>query len=95
MLDLALLFKLIGSDCYGYRTFRPQLPGISRWSLPFWLAVTTVIGTTLWLVHDLGAPRLERDLLSAPEPNPTIAPSPGSWLRGRPSVPACAIRPPC
>jgi serine/threonine-protein kinase len=135
VLDLALLLKLIGSDCYWYRTFRPQLPGISRWqidslrelrnrvahndggdplfsrpalllpylhtmeqllqvvgsdqigvvsrlraglqrrrrrlmgeiamgrsrwSLPFWLGVTTVIGTFLWLADYLGAPRLER-----------------------------------
>jgi serine/threonine-protein kinase len=33
VLDLALLLKLIGSDCYWYRTFRPQLPGISRWQI--------------------------------------------------------------
>jgi ABC-type phosphate/phosphonate transport system substrate-binding protein len=32
-LDLALLLKLIGSDCYWYRTFRPRLPGISRWQI--------------------------------------------------------------
>jgi hypothetical protein len=32
-LDLALLLKLIGSDCYWYRTFRPRLPGISRWQV--------------------------------------------------------------
>jgi len=33
VLDLALLLKLIGSDCYWYRTFRPRLPGISRWQI--------------------------------------------------------------
>jgi serine/threonine-protein kinase len=33
VLDLALVLKLIGSDCYWYRTFRPQLPGISRWQI--------------------------------------------------------------
>lgn len=31
--DLALLLKLIGSDCYWYRSFRPRLPGISRWQI--------------------------------------------------------------
>ena len=33
VLDLALLLKLIGSDCYWYRIFRPRLPGISRWQI--------------------------------------------------------------
>ena len=33
VLDLALLLKLIGSDCYWYRTFRPRLAGISRWQI--------------------------------------------------------------
>lgn len=33
VLDLALLLKLIGSDCYWYRVFRPRLPGISRWQI--------------------------------------------------------------
>ena len=33
VLDLALLLKLIGSDCYWYRTFRPRLSGISRWQI--------------------------------------------------------------
>ncbi len=33
VLDLALVLKLIGSDCYWYRTCRPQLPGISRWQI--------------------------------------------------------------
>lgn len=33
VLDLALLLKLIGSDCYWYRTFRPHLPGLSRWQI--------------------------------------------------------------
>ncbi len=33
VLDLALLLKLIGSDCYWYRTFSPRLPGISRWQI--------------------------------------------------------------
>lgn len=33
VLDLALLLKLIGADCYWYRTFRPRLPGISRWQI--------------------------------------------------------------
>ncbi len=33
VLDLALVLKLIGSDCYWYRTFRPKLPGISRWQI--------------------------------------------------------------
>lgn len=33
VLDLALLLKLIGSDSYWYRTFRQQLPGISRWQI--------------------------------------------------------------
>ena len=33
VLDLALLLKLIGSDCYWYRTFRQRLPGISRWQI--------------------------------------------------------------
>jgi hypothetical protein len=28
-----LLLKLIGSDCYWYRTFRPHLPGVSRWQI--------------------------------------------------------------
>ena len=32
-LDLALLLKLIGSDCYWYRTFAPRLSGISRWQI--------------------------------------------------------------
>ena len=32
-LDLALLLKLIGSDCYWYRTFSPVLSGISRWQI--------------------------------------------------------------
>ena len=32
-LDLALLLKLIGSDSYWYRTFRPKLPGICRWQI--------------------------------------------------------------
>lgn len=134
-LDLALLLKLIGSDCYWYRTFRPQLPGISRWqvdslrelrnrlahndgadplftrpslllpylntmelllqevgsdqcgvisrlraglqrrqrqvfrdiamgrsrwSFPFWLAVTTVMGGGLWLADYLGSPHVNR-----------------------------------
>ena len=133
-LDLALLLKLIGSDCYWYRTFSPRLPGISRWqidslrelrnraahndgadplfsrpslllpylttmeqllqvvgsdeiaaitrlraglqrrrlqqireialgrsrwSFPFWLAVTTVMGASVWLVDYLGSPRVE------------------------------------
>lgn len=135
MLDLALLLKLIGSDCYWYRTFRPRLAGISRWqidslrdlrnrvahndgsdplftgpalllpylttmeqllqvvgseqadaiarlrttlqqrrrqriralalgrsrwSVPFWLAIGTVVGAGIWLVDYLGAPRVER-----------------------------------
>lgn len=138
VLDLALLLKLIGSDCYWYRTFRPQLPGISRWqidslrelrnrvahhdggdplfsrpalllpylntmeqllqvvgseraagiarlrlalqrrrrqqlrlialgrsrwSLPFWLAIATAAGATVWLVDYLAAPKLERPTL--------------------------------
>ena len=33
VLDLALLLKLIGSDSYWYRTFRPRLTGISRWQI--------------------------------------------------------------
>ena len=33
VLDLAMLLKLIGSDCYWYRTFRPRLHGISRWQI--------------------------------------------------------------
>ncbi len=33
VLDLALLLKLIGSDCYWYRTFRPRLAGISHWQI--------------------------------------------------------------
>jgi ABC-type phosphate/phosphonate transport system substrate-binding protein len=33
VLDLSLLLKLIGSDCYWYRTFRPRLTGISRWQI--------------------------------------------------------------
>lgn len=33
VLDLALLLKLIGSDSYWYRTFRPRLPGISHWQI--------------------------------------------------------------
>lgn len=32
-LDLALLLKLIGSDCYWYRTFSPRLANISRWQI--------------------------------------------------------------
>ena len=135
VLDLALLLKLIGSDCYWYRTFRPRLAGISRWqidslrdlrnrvahndgsdplftrpalllpyfntmeqllqvvgseqassiarlratlqhqrhqriraialgrsrwSVPFWLTVSTIVGAGIWLVDYLGAPRVER-----------------------------------
>ena len=135
VLDLALLLKLIGSDCYWYRTFRPRLPGISRWqidslrelrnrvahndggdplftrpslllpyfnsmeqllqvagseqagviarlrtglqrrrreqiraialgrsrwSVLFWLVVTTVAGASVWLVDYLGSPQVER-----------------------------------
>ncbi len=138
VLDLALLLKLIGSDSYWYRTFRPRLPGISRWqidslrelrnrvahndgsdplfskpslllpylntmeqllqvvgseqaggiqrlraslqrrrreqiralalgrsrwSVPFWLAVSTAVGGSVWLVNYLGSPRLERRTL--------------------------------
>jgi serine/threonine-protein kinase len=134
VLDLALVLKLIGSDCYWYRTFRPQLPGISRWqidslrelrnrvahndgtdpllsrpslllpylntmeqlllvvgseqaaviarlrtglqrrrrqriralalgrsrwSVPFWLGIITVLGAFVWLVDYLHSPRLE------------------------------------
>ena len=134
-LDLALLLKLIGSDCYWYRTFRPRLPGISRWqidslrelrnrlahndgsdpifikaalllpylntmeqvlqvvgsdqldaisrlraglehrrhqliraitlgrsrwSFPFWLAITTVLGGCLWLFDYLGSPHVNK-----------------------------------
>ncbi|MDM7953254.1 MAG: PhnD/SsuA/transferrin family substrate-binding protein [Cyanobium sp. CZS 25K] len=33
VLDLALLLKLVGADSYWYRTFRPRLPGISRWQI--------------------------------------------------------------
>lgn len=138
VLDLALLLKLIGSDSYWYRTFRPRLPGISRWqidslrelrnrvahndgsdplfskpslllpylntmeqllqvvgseqaggiqrlraslqrrrreqiralalgrsrwSVPFWLAVSIAVGGSVWLVNYLGSPRLERRTL--------------------------------
>ena len=134
-LDLALLLKLIGSDCYWYRTFRPRLPGISRWqidslrelrnrlahndgsdplfikaalllpylntmeqvlqvvgsdqldaiarlraglerrrhqlvraialgrsrwSFPFWLAITTLLGGCLWLFDYLGSPHVDQ-----------------------------------
>ena len=33
VLDLALLLKLVGSDCYWYRTFKQRLPGISHWQI--------------------------------------------------------------
>lgn len=137
-LDLALLLKLIGSDCYWYRTFRPRLPGISRWqidslrelrnrlahndgsdplfikaalllpylntmeqvlqvvgsdqldaiarlraglerrrhqlvraivlgrsrwSFPFWLAVTTLLGGCLWLFDYLGSPHVDQSTI--------------------------------
>jgi hypothetical protein len=43
VLDLALVLKLIGSDCYWYRTFRPQLPGISRWQIDSLVASLGVV----------------------------------------------------
>jgi ABC-type phosphate/phosphonate transport system substrate-binding protein len=137
-LDLALLLKLIGSDCYWYRTFSPRLSGISRWqidslrelrnrvahndgtdplltsaplllpylatmeqllravgsehaveigklrgalqrrrrqlvrdlalgrsrwSAPFWLATSAVLGAGVWIGDYLSSPKLERDTL--------------------------------
>ena len=61
VLDLALLLKLIGSDCYWYRTFRPQLPGISRWQIDSLRELRNRVAH-----HDGGDPLFSRPALLLP-----------------------------
>ena len=61
VLDLALLLKLIGSDCYWYRTFRPRLPGISRWQIDSLRELRNRLAH-----HDGGDPLFSRAALLVP-----------------------------
>lgn len=61
VLDLALLLKLVGSDCYWYRTFRPRLPGISRWQIDSLRELRNRVAH-----HDGGDPLFSRAALLLP-----------------------------
>jgi len=61
VLDLALLLKLMGSDCYWYRTFHPRLPGISRWQIDSLRELRNRVAH-----HDGGDPLFSRPALVLP-----------------------------